>query len=48
MTDVWERCKSRSSPGCNKIDNNGIKQAGTNINDCDLLAEIAGDNDHSD
>ena len=47
MTAVWESCKSRSSTDCNKIENNGFKQADTNINNCDLLAEVTGDDDHS-
>jgi hypothetical protein len=48
MTDIWERSKSCSSPHCNKIENNGIKQADTNVNNCDLLAEVTGDDFHSD
>ena len=48
VTDVWERCKSRSSSDCNKIENNGFKQADTNVNNCDLLAKVTGDEDNPD
>jgi hypothetical protein len=36
------------SPDTDKIENNAMKQAGTNVNTCDWLSEVTGYDDHSD